>query len=721
MLTIKSSTKSWPFIGLFLLASLFIALLFRNYAGIYPGVLDEFYYNQFSRLLPISESTYGNYLYLLIYRSTNACGNGFLACVYFLNTAFYLVSAFPLWAIARRYCSQSTSVLIISFILLDPFNYWSGFFMPEAPYVLGFWVFIWALLRASDQGGKWPVFLAGCALGLAALVKVHALFLVPASVMYLIYCAWGKQSGYRQILTTVGIFLAGVVLMKLGLGFAIAGLPGLGLFGVYSGMFTQSAKAIGNVTQVGAISAAASNPYAPLAILLREGPSAFWVNVTPIILLFGLPIAATFQVLWPSHWRVKGDLEPNKKLNHDEGAVVIRNKITPLAFLALFQILGLLSVILTFQLVLIVLAMGQVENFWRYYAFALPLLLIFGGASLDALTNRAAQPLQANWVLRSLLAVLILVVLLIGLRHSMGTPWIGMEHKPALYYGTVAVSVLAVLLWIVRPLAGWRVYLWIFIPWVLVISNLGVYKTLKNTRMQPNDSAIGVLINSRLQTSDLEKMLIIQDERSGNHFPQMMENIFFKAPHLAMMQVPINQLEVDLSTLPQEKEWVLLFGNHVLKGEALNLPHQEYLAFGNMTLFGGHGRLNLDFKKADWPGVVWEHEGLFNPPESWGAWSIGENVMLHFKKPLPRKFELLITARAFGPNIGQDFLVGVGPNLTPIRLGAQFSTIKVVIDNPQRLSRLKILVPIPSSPKSLGQGSDERKLGIGIERMQITW
>ena len=138
MLKMQSSIATWPRVGLFLLASLFIGLLFRNFAGNYPGVLDEFYYNQFSRLLPLSESTYGNYLYLLVYRSTNVCGNGFLACVYFLNTAFYLASAFPLWAIVRRYCTQVTSVLIVGFILLDPFHYWSGFFMPEALYVLSF-------------------------------------------------------------------------------------------------------------------------------------------------------------------------------------------------------------------------------------------------------------------------------------------------------------------------------------------------------------------------------------------------------------------------------------------------------------------------------------------------------------------------------------------------------------------------------------------------------
>jgi hypothetical protein len=59
--------------------------------------------------------------------------------------------------------------------------------------------------------------------------------------------------------------------------------------------------------------------------------------------------------------------------------------------------------------------------------------------------------------------------------------------------------------------------------------------------------------------------------------------------------------------------------------------------------------------------------------------------------------------------------------MTPMRLGAQFSTIKIAIDNPQRLSRLNILVPIPSSPKSLGQGTDDRRLGIGIESLQIAW
>ena len=691
--------------GLFVAALLlfFIALFFRNSAGMYPGVLDEFYYNQFSRLKPLAESTYGNYLYLLIYRATNFCGNGFLSCAYFLNTLFYVASAIPLYAIARRICSFGLSVWIIFLILLDPFNYWTGFFMAEALYFLAFWIFIWSLLRIQENSKPWHWFLSGVALGITALVKVHALFLLPAALVYILF--WAKSQGHsRQFVVRSGaLFITGALLTKLLIGFLIVGLPGLTLFGVYGGMFNQSANALAKLTAPGAVSAAAENPYSAFAVLMRDGRAALWANVLPLFIVFGPAIAAALASLWQRY----GETKKNREL-----ALPL---ITMLAVVALAFSFVLICTILLFQLTLIVLAMGQVEIFWRYYAFALPLFLLFAAANLSH------PVITCSWIGRSIIGVCILGLTAFGISRAAGTAWISIELSPTIFYITAGLSMFATSLWIWRARLGLGLFIWLFIPWIVIISNIEVYRKLHETRMKPNDTMVGMLINGRVTAADLSKLVMVQDAREGNYFPQMMEGLFFNTPSITYLQIKPDQLTFDLASTPKDKDWVLLMGNHTLTGEALNQTHMDYLSFGNTTLFGGHGSFAVDFTKNQWPGLINEQSGLFNPPEVWGAWSISDKVVLKFTKPLPRKFDLIITARSFGPNLNQDFLIELGKNSLPVRFESLFETKQLRFDNPHKLSQIEIIIPKPTSPASLGQGDDKRLLGIGLKEFIIQW
>jgi phosphoglycerol transferase len=65
---------------IFAAVAVFLVLLFRN-CGIYPLVFaDEYSYSKFSRPLPLADSMISDYVYMAIYRLTNACGDGFLDC-----------------------------------------------------------------------------------------------------------------------------------------------------------------------------------------------------------------------------------------------------------------------------------------------------------------------------------------------------------------------------------------------------------------------------------------------------------------------------------------------------------------------------------------------------------------------------------------------------------------------------------------------------------------
>lgn len=124
------------------------------------------------------------------------------------------------------------------------------------------------------------------------------------------------------------------------------------------------------------------------------------------------------------------------------------------------------------------------------------------------------------------------------------------------------------------------------------------------------------------------------------------------------------------------------------------------------------------FKKSIWEGHIWTVEGLY-PFESWGTWSSGEVVSITFDKKLPKTFEVHLTARAFGPNIGKDFEAKVGDKLVKFNLNDSDEIKIMEFYNPLELETLQIKIPFPASPKELGASSDDRKLGIGIVELRI--
>jgi hypothetical protein len=108
--------------------------------------------------------------------------------------------------------------------------------------------------------------------------------------------------------------------------------------------------------------------------------------------------------------------------------------------------------------------------------------------------------------------------------------------------------------------------------------------------------------------------------------------------------------------------------------------------------------------------------------EKWGVWSVSNKVLFEFSRPLPSKFDLHLTARAFGPNIGRDFKVHVGDRVFTFKFDTHGNEeIVIPISSPGNARVLTIDVPVPTSPYSLtnGQSADTRNLGIGFVSMEI--
>jgi len=128
------------------------------------------------------------------------------------------------------------------------------------------------------------------------------------------------------------------------------------------------------------------------------------------------------------------------------------------------------------------------------------------------------------------------------------------------------------------------------------------------------------------------------------------------------------------------------------------------------------------FNVAGAPEEVKQFSGI-SRPESWGRWSnaqLGEEVKIEYNQPLPEKFDLVITAKAFGPNAGKPVPVKVGDSEQTLTLGNEVSTTTLHFENPTRSNTLVI---VPPDPQSTNEGNilghSPRRLGIGMVSIKV--
>ena len=130
----------------------------------------------------------------------------------------------------------------------------------------------------------------------------------------------------------------------------------------------------------------------------------------------------------------------------------------------------------------------------------------------------------------------------------------------------------------------------------------------------------------------------------------------------------------------------------------------------------------IAFNKEGYPDFLSNVKGM-SYLEKWGRWSdanVYEHVEFDFKEDLPQSFELEIEMGAFGPNVGQEARVIIGDKEQKIRLiHSNPRKYKLQFENIKDVKKIKIIPPLPTSPASLQQGGDERKLGISLVNLKI--
>lgn len=126
----------------------------------------------------------------------------------------------------------------------------------------------------------------------------------------------------------------------------------------------------------------------------------------------------------------------------------------------------------------------------------------------------------------------------------------------------------------------------------------------------------------------------------------------------------------------------------------------------------------IDFTRAGWPDFISNATG-FSVIEPWGRWSdknVSSNILLKFSSPLPQKFTLILTARAFASNANKPIKVMVGAREYSIELSSEVSEVRLDVD--QKGGAVDSISFFPPAPISPG-GGDMRKLGIGFVSLRL--
>lgn len=660
----------------------FMTLGFRN-IGLHPGVFaDEWIYSAAARLTDISQAVLPSYLFLLIFGNTSSCGSAFLECARLLNAGFIVLTMPFIYLVARRYVSAWASLLIAGLTAVGPFSSYSAYFMPETLYFFGFWVFVWhvlgtpALTRPVRYGA-----MTGALLGLMMMIKFHALFLLIGFCAFLLLCLVIRSPGMNlgKALIIAGTAVAAALLVRFSVGYLIAGRAGLSLTGSFYGNMADSTLSVQRLWEL-------------IPLILKIAGN----HLLALVLLFGVPLATLLaQPASPERQELAG---------------VGKLPLLPLVTALLFVLVGVTAVFSA-----TVAGANPYESpdrvHMRYYDFLFPLLFILAAAQLktpdDAGTPRV-RTLMAALVTGSLAVYALTVAMHRFVPNHVDHPDLrGFMAHPTLSIVLGCLGLMALAAWGYRRRLGAQLFVFLFLPLSLLSSGF-IVSQIQAQRMNTDkyDHA-GEFVRLYL-AGQTEGLVIVGYDPS-----KLIQTQFhIDSPQTRVVYVSRGEV-LDASNIPPESNWLLIFDAHDIR-----IPTYGTLDMGEYSLIRLTPANVIDFRRSTWPGVLGRVDGLSHP-EPFGRWSNAANVDLQLATPVTGHLQILLEARAFGPNVGQRFTLQLGDQEQTFTLGDETREILLDFELSGPAQRIRIKVPQPISPRELGMSTDDRLLGIALHKLQI--
>jgi len=659
-----------------------VAIMIRN-QGLYAVVFaDEYIFSKLSRHVPLANAEIPSYLFYYIYGTTSYCEDGFLGCARILNAFFFASAGIFIFLVGCRVTSKQVAAYIALLSVLAPNNTYTAYFMPESLYFLLFWIFSWAVIRVGCALTYKNLLIPATMLGVAALVKPHALFIIPGLVLYFAYLTSRKPARYwmARWLSTSASFAFMVLATKFVLGFAFAGENGITLFG----------------SSYGAMAGSAVSKAERYWDLLKMAGVSLGGHFSALSLLFGTAVASILFAL--------------RRISLHSGANSESLRIVFYTF-SVFATLVLVVSLFTAS----VATMGPYETpfrlHMRYYNFAFPLLLIVAAVHLPSVEKHRtilsaaviAFPLAAAMFIASATVLYPYTPSLVDSPEARG-----LTFSSPTFYILSTISCTSLGCWVYNRQLGSRVFLFLYVPAMVIISTYFVSGELRASLRPDVFDQAGLFARQYFNKEKASNLTVMGSNPSG-----LFRALFYiDDPKANLATIPLGA-PADLSMLPEGKEWLLLIGDHDPPQDAHVVVRRN-----GFSLLRLAGPVNVDFRSRSWPGVVSNIHGL-SGAEGWGRWSDSDTVVLEFEHPMPEQVVVRFRARAFGPNVGKSFVMSIGSETASFVLTNVFQEITIPFRNAQGSKSITISVPVPISPLQLGIGGDNRRLGLGLSDLQV--
>jgi phosphoglycerol transferase len=670
--------------ALAVLAALFAWLTIRA-LGLMPTIFaDEWYYSRLARLQPLSEAVLPSYLYLALFRATSLCGEGYLDCARGMNALLFVGAAPFVYLTARAFTGRATAAVLALLATLAPLDIYVSYFMPEPMYYFGFSVLSWVALTRRDWHWAMHALVCGTLLGLMCLVKVHAVFLVPALCLFLLYTRWLAGPGwFLPGVASMALGATAFVAVRFGIGYLLAGRPALDLFGPFYG---------GGAHMAGRRS---------LLDLLQPASISLRGHLMLLAVLSALPLAILAEFI----------LRPPARADASESSLLR-------AYTLLF--LGAAAGLTVFYTALLA-APDSLEGFrlhLRYYSFVFPTLWLVAAPSDADLPRPHAHSAALRWIVA---AVLLALLAWAWMRlptfsiNSVDTPEgaaVPLDNSIGRCLALLQAAIL--LMWAGGRMSARKLFLFGALPLLAAAGIVNNRHFLANFRAQGLGDRAGLFAHRTIPVDERDQVTVL-----GTGPEQHMRAQFhIGSAHTTTLEVQPDT-PVEAYQLPIRNKWLLVIGNHALPPGVLPVAPTEgfaliHLPHNNRIL--ARARLTEPFGPQ---GLIAAAEGL-SQPEAFGRWSDGKRIVLHLNTTLPRRLNLVIKGWSFADNANRLFYVHVGDSTAAFRIGIteEDSGVRMETDGTQR--DIVIDVPHPQSPEELGTPGDPRKLGLALEEIEIS-
>ena len=553
MQNLKAFFKDWRNFTLIAALAGVAGWVFSRVNMVNPAILgDEYLYSINARHAapwdPSPAGDFSNYLFNLVYSSTNICGDAFYTCGKILNLIFFVGFLIVIFIIAVRFLNYWVALAFTVAAGLSPISVYTSMFLPESMYFFMISLVFLAVLKAATSYAWKDWGLVGILIGVASLVKPHAWLSAIAIGIFLVVLGLTQaRHRFKPLFKAVGAISLGAILGRIVIGFAVAGPRALDFFGIYLNADTISKVADGVPAQTAdAISPVGSSPVNGVISLFGTQLN---VHVLTLVALIGIAIIGL----------IVGLIE-----------LIRTQQLTPVTSLSLFMFIWLVSLVIE-----IIMFTGWITGLGddhtgrvlsRYYDF---LFVFVPLAGLVALSSKFASEIKV-WI-RMPLAGLVLLLLTPAFTGFFGTLEIQIADAPNLaglvvnmdvFNAVAMIGFVSLLVFAFQP----RFTAWAFVlllPATMVATGFTIQGEYQRIRGELNAQDLaGQYLNENLSEAEVDATWIIATSR----FEATNVAIWADSPTVKFdLFAPGGVL--DTSLIPEGSEYVLATGGLSVVGD----------------------------------------------------------------------------------------------------------------------------------------------------------